>query len=92
MKSQLARINRKVTAMKAKLGQIRLANLPGMLQRYATDGQRPDDLLAQSATGLTESATACMDASIGGDGYDQACQRYEAALTDWRRTLREAGL
>lgn len=92
MRARVAKINRLMTTVKAKMAKAMLARLPQQLQRYAETGERPDDPLAGSYVTLTESALAAMDSSVGGDGHDEAVIGYERALSRWRQELKGAGL
>ena len=92
MRTKLATLNRKVRAIRAALSKVALARLPLRLQRYAESGELPDDAMAAAYVTLADAAAMAMDSSIGGDGHEAACQEYETAATNWKETLREAGL
>lgn len=73
-------------------GGVSLAALPEQIRRHAETGEQPTGPLAQRFITLTESALAAMNASVGGDGHQAACEAYSKALGGWNTALKESGV
>lgn len=80
MRAKLAQINRKVQALRSRLGLVRLARLPKQLQSYAATGERPNDELANAYLDLTNAALTIINASVGAENCKQAVDAYDVAL------------
>lgn len=88
MRGQLRQIEQRLRRVRQQIGRERLGHLPEALRQHATTGQMPVDPLAAAYVRLNASAIEAMNASVAESDHEAACQEYEAALDDWRRTLR----
>jgi len=92
MSVRMQKIEKTIRRVRHRLGRAKLAQLPQHLQAYAETGEQPKDELAANYVQLTMSALAAMDSSIGGEGHEVDCLRYQESLDAWNTTLRRAGL
>jgi hypothetical protein len=66
-----------------------LSRLPREIRRFGASGVMPVDPVARAYVALTTASLAAMDGSIGGDGHDAACRRFQEKYDSWQGTLKE---
>jgi len=64
------------------------ASMRADVQRFYATGEKPTSEPAKSFVALLESFDRMTDASVGGDGYEQAAADYERAVKAWDQAER----
>ena len=89
---RLCQIHSELNAIKRQLRLGKRQISQEQLQRYATDGTLPEDPLTLAYVRLTESATAMIDSTIGGEDHDSAVDAYQRALEQYNNAVRGVSL